>query len=464
QPAGDGSGGQPPAGQARPGRRKVLLGLAGGGLVLAAAGGAVAVRALRGSGGRGGGGRSAALTDPARPLATDTVARPLWTAQTGGPVTQVTGEGNAVVAVTSTHVRAFDLAGEPLWEPVPNGSDPSGAYLSGDPAAVGGGLVFVVSRAGGAHQGRVLRALDLATGKEAWRVGKPDLWIRWAWIPGMLDGLVYVTGSTLPYGNLADALKGATGGATASKAFVWAVDPAARAIRWETSVDDRSGGQSKLRVPSSGSRLLWLMANPDGSVPRMSALAAADGGKTLWEQPTPGGPSTGLPTSYAAGFVPSWHDGPHSSADGRFLHLSDHLYAVDAANGQVAWTSPGKTVFHTAVAGPDGRTVYAVAPDHVGHVVVQAFETRGGTVRWAGTLPMAGLGAVAVQCTQDTVYLWLQGRVWALDADTGLARWSHEFGGSGATIGAASVALWAHGDRVYGATHQGLTAIASTGR
>ncbi|MGW5344081.1 protein kinase domain-containing protein [Streptomyces sp. NPDC004050] len=450
---------------ARPGRRKVLLGLAGGGLALAA-GGAVAARALRGAGGgRGAGGTSAAaLTDPARSLATDTVAKPLWTAETGGPVTQVTGDANTVVAVTGTQVRAFDLAGKPRWEPVPNVSDPSGAYLAGDPAAVADGLLFVMSRAGAAHQGRVLHALDLATGKEAWRIAaRQDLWIRWAWIPGILDGVVYVSGSTMPYGDLDAALKGGSAGAPGSKAFVWAVDPAARAIRWQVEVDDRSAGQSRLKVPSSGNRLLWVTANADGSAPRMTALATAEGGKTLWEQPTPGGTGNSLST-YFAGLVPSWNDGPHSSAGDRFLLLSDHLYAVDAANGQVAWASQGKTLFYTAAASPDGRTVYGVAAGGVGTSVVHAFGARDGTVRWAGTLPMASVGPVAVQATSDTVYVWLRGRLWALAADTGLARWSHELGGAGTTPGAAQIALWAHGDRVYGAGHQGVTALSTAGR
>ncbi|BCK71726.1 hypothetical protein Srufu_056790 [Streptomyces libani subsp. rufus] len=294
-----------------------------------------------------------------------------------------------------------------------------------------------------------------------------------AWVPGMLDDTVYVTGTmskSLLSGDLAklrselsklssDPSKGA--GLFATKSFIWAVDPAAGKLRWETTFKNTTMGQVSLKVPSSGTHLLWTTSNPDRSAPKLAGLDVHARGKIQWQQPAPGGGQTsGHESDF---FTVSWHDGPHCSAGGNFLYLGDRLYAVDATNGQKAWQSPDRVTIHAMAASPDGSTVYAAGPDFQGHVILHAFDAKTGAIQWAGSLPMLNTGILALQPTTDTTYLWARSQLWALDPETGKARWSYEFAGS-TTSWTSPVAFWADNDHAYGPTEKGLTAIAAGGK
>ncbi|GFE25150.1 protein kinase domain-containing protein [Streptomyces nigrescens] len=463
----------------RPTRRKLLLGLAGGTVALAGGGTTLALSLWDGrADGKPPAARS--LKDPSRSLATRTTATPLWTAPLTEPLTQVTGGDGTVVAVSGKHLWAFDRAGRPTWGPLANLSTQMTAGMGGCPVVVGHGRAFAVGQT--KMRGRtgwvlepahVLRAVDLATGKVAWTTGGPDTGVATAWVPGMLDDTVYVTG-TMSRSNFSSDMKdlrseleklrsGQSKGSDlfSQKSFIWAVDQTTGKIRWETTAQSVAPGQNSLKVPSSGTRLLWTSSNPDGSAPKLSGLDVNARGKPQWQQPAPGGGQTSGHDSDI--FLVSWHDGPHCSAGGNFLYLSDRLYAVDATNGQKAWQSPDRRIFHAVAAAPDGATVYAAGPDYQGHLFVYAFHAKTGTVRWAGSLPTLRSGVLALQCTDNKLYLWAQAQLWALDPDNGKAHWTYEFSGSTASW-TSPVAFWADNDQAYGPTEKGLTAIGADGK
>ncbi|MFI6036016.1 PQQ-binding-like beta-propeller repeat protein [Streptomyces sp. NPDC051315] len=461
-PAGSSS---PPPPAARPlARRKLLLGMAGGALALAGGGTALTL-ALRDPSTKGAGGAKPAvnLEDPARSLDPKVVATPSWTAPLSEALIQVAGDKDTVVAVGSDHVRGFDrTSGRALWGPLGNTADTQYAGTGGDCVAVGNGMAFalgVVRSADKITMTRRLKAIDLATGKVAWTVAAPNTGFQETSVPGILDGLVYVTGTLVGRGGL-DFTSGP---------FIWAVDPATRKIRWEkVIVEDYQDGRStkaRLMLPATGTRLLWATSNSDGSSPKISGLDVNAGGKVRWSQPAPGGNQT-IATSFAA-LRGNWQDAEHCWAGGFFLYLVDRLHAVDPANGQVAWSTPtdAKVTFTAVVADQDGSTVYAAGADYQGHVVVYAFDAGTGAVRWAGSLAFApsNVGLIAMRCADGHVYVWARGKVWALATADGTGRWTYEFNGSGNAPYAVAIPFWAGGGRVYGTTDKGLVAISATG-
>ncbi|MGY3677701.1 protein kinase domain-containing protein [Streptomyces sp. TE33382] len=436
-----------------PSRRRLVLGLAAG--ALAGGGTALALR-LRGrpsqgaSGGNGGGGPSPAadLKDPARVLATETTAKPLWTAGTGERLIHMAGVGETVIAVGTGNLWAFDRGGRTRWGPLRNSTDPAAADMGGNPAVLAGGLVFAVD-----HTDRfkptgrtlVLRAVDLATGTEKWALDRPDDGVVIAGVHAKPGGLVYVTGASY-----------------ARTAFVWAVDPATRKIRW-TKEFTPVAGQFVLMVPSSGEHVLWNSSTrADRSAPEMSALDAESGGPALWRQPAPGGGST--LTMVIDSLRVRWSDGPHCSAGGLFLHLAESLYAVDPANGLVVWRTEDSSLPVMAVtASPEGDTVYYAVVDERSRVVVRACDARTGAVRWAGTLPGTVEEPVGLQCADGNLYVWSTGLVVALDADRGTARWNHAFAASNDAMWGTYAPMWAGGGRLYAGSDQGVIALDADG-
>ncbi|WP_374109124.1 PQQ-binding-like beta-propeller repeat protein [Streptomyces sp. CC228A] len=271
----------------------------------------------------------------------------------------------------------------------------------------------------------------------------------------MLDGRVYVTGTAVS--TSIDPKKGWVG--TAGP-FVWAVDPATRK-GWHVVLADPDTRypQGDLFVPSSGTRLFWSSRNTDGSAQKIAALDVRTR-KTAWERPSPGATTSTTDLLVQGGRHGHWRDGPHSSAGGMFLHVTDRLYGVDPADGHVVWTSP-KAPLKGVVASPDGRTVFAAGSQGLA-VVVYALDARTGAVRWAGSIPETTGGLPVLQAADDTVYLASGGRLHALDAADGKVRWTYEF----STVLAAGPprAFWAGGGQVYVMGTKGLVALAAGGR
>ncbi|MFF4170883.1 PQQ-binding-like beta-propeller repeat protein [Streptomyces sp. NPDC001744] len=457
----------PPA-PAGPGRRRLLLGLAGGAAALAGGGTGLGLwLGGREEDGRPGGDAKPAtgtttagpaLTDPKRPLDTETTAEPLWTAPVSEPLVQVLGDGGTVVALSAKNVWAFDAGGRKKWGPVPHLPDAAtGAYGGGLVATVGGGMVYAVMRRGAGELDRALRALRLDTGAEAWTLPLPYRRPNGAAVIGMLDGRVYVTGTAATTGT--DPKNAFT---IVSGPFVWSLDPATRK-GWQAILTDPEVKypRGSLFVPSSGTRLFWASSQTDGSAQKIAALDVRTR-KLVWEQPSPGAESaSGVHETLTQGRYGPWQDGPHASADGLFLHVSDRLHAVDPANGHVVWSSP-EVPLKAVVASPDGKTVFAAALD--GLVIrMYALVARTGAVRWTGTLLNSpGGGLPVLQSADGTVYVASGGRLWALDARDGRARWTYRLSTS-LTTGVLR-GFWAGGGKVYAMGQKGLVALGAAGR
>ncbi|MFJ8016952.1 protein kinase [Streptomyces sp. NPDC096339] len=463
----------------RPGRRALLLGVAGGAVVLAGGGTGLGLWLTRGrSAGPGDAKKSGhALTDPARPLGTDVTATPLWTAPVTEPLAQITGEGETVLALSAKNVWAVGRTGLPVWGPVALTSEGPLAGLVALVATVADGTAYTVVTGGASGRESVLRAIRLDTGADAWTLslnpqqsslvpGETAVSVS---VLGMLGGKIYITGTT--------SSTTVNPSAEPSKRYefrsgptIWAVDPAERKVTWKVRLSDPDVKYSQGRafLPSSGTRLMWVTANSDGSPAKIAGIETAGEGKVAWEQPSPGAGATTIDQMVqdARGRL---NDGPLSSAGGYFLHMTDGLYAIDQANGQIGWRAP-KTLFGTVVASPDGKTVYAAgmgSPVAVAGmqaieglttvgIVVYAFDAATGAVRWAGNIEHQISGTLTLLSADDTVYLNSGGHLWALNAEDGKARWKYVLNPS-LTYG--SVPVWAGAGRVYGAGTNGLVAL-----
>lgn len=469
----------PPAGTPQPSRRALVLGLAAGAVALAGGGGAAVALWPRGDEDDNkppsqGSSPARGVKDPTRSLATETTAKRLWTAPVPDPMTELAGSGETVLVGTAKHVLAYDQKGRLRWGPTPlaGSADSASSGMGGNAFAVDDKHVYVLvnteSKSSSGQPSRALAALKLTDGDTAWTVKGPAPAVNFAWVPGILDDTVYVIGETSPEFELpkdpsdwptdpSELTKGIGGRTT----FIWAIDSAKKKLSWRTNYENTMVGQASLRVPSFGHRLLWVAsATPDKTAPKLSALHARSRGKALWEQPAPGGGS--ISGTDPSALMRPWYDGPHTSAGGHFLYVSNKLYAVDPKNGQVSWQSPGQASFLAVSANADGSTVFAAGPDYQGKVLVYAFNAKTGDVRWAGSLPYSVNGALALRCADATAYLWANGQVWALDEEDGKARWQFSFDGGAAGM-SGPVAFWAGDGHVYGPSEKGLTALTAKG-
>ncbi|MFG2875433.1 PQQ-binding-like beta-propeller repeat protein [Streptomyces sp. NPDC048337] len=451
----------PPSG---PSRRRLLLGVAAGTVALAGGGTGLGLWLTRDGSGKSSGAKSSshALTDPERPLGTEVTATPLWTAPVAEPLVQIAGEGETVLALSAKNIWAVGRTGAPLWGPLAKPGDPVYAPLITNVAAIGGGLVFTVAPAGASVTSKILRAIRLDNGAEAWTLPLPQQTATNVSVLGLLDGQVYITGTSTtmtmnPSADPKDKFQYRSG------PFVCTVDPAQRKVTWAVNITDPDTqySQGKLFLPSSGNQLMWVSANTDGSAPKIAGIPIGGQGRGTWEQPAPGAAGSRMDAiMQGAG---GWADGAHSSAGGFFLHVTDGLYAIDPANGQVAWQSP-KVPFKAVVASPDGKTVYAAGRGtglKALSILVYAFDAANGNVRWAGAIDGGvNIGMLGLQSADDTVYLAAGGKMWAMNAQDGKARWTYELN---ATVTYSQVPLWAGGGRVYGNGPKGLVAISASG-
>ncbi|MFI9782811.1 PQQ-binding-like beta-propeller repeat protein [Kitasatospora sp. NPDC051984] len=434
----------------QPARRTLLYGLAGGAIALA--GGGTAAYLTFGSdkspATHGSSAPTRKLTDPDRPLDTTTIATALWTVPVSDPIAQVVGDGDSILTVDAKAIRGFDRDGKPRWEPKAAANSIMPTPVIGQVAAANGKgyyLTWEPKSAGTFGLRTSLRAIDLATGEVSWTFTNASVTATVGAVCGVLDGAVYVQ------------VTGSATGSPGQQMFLWAVDTATHDTRWEQRFPNVGLSTGRLAVPTTGTRLLWEMNDMASGKFTLQGLDTQDAGNSVWHQPTPG------TTPDSGALLQPFTDGPHSSAGGHLLYLADRVYAINPADGTVAWKSDATMTYQAVVANADGSTVFAAGIDYKTlSLRVQALNATDGTVRWAGTLPagpmITNLGA---QFADDTLYLWLHGKVWALDPTTGTARWTYTFQASNLAL---TVPLWAGGGRVYGPTEQGLTAVAATGK
>ncbi|MFF0292584.1 PQQ-binding-like beta-propeller repeat protein [Kitasatospora sp. NPDC004614] len=435
----------------RPTRRTLLYGLAGGAVALAGGGTALYLTTGRTTDKsatvKGSSSPARDLTDPERSLDTTNIATALWTVPVPEPLTQIVGDGESILTVDAKTIRGFDRDGKPRWEPKTAQGNMPVLTLGQVVAANGKGYYLTREQSAPPNFSirTFLKAIDLASGEIAWTYTSAALNATSGAVCGVLDGVVYVQGS------------GSAAGVAGQTMFLWAMDTATHEKRWEQRFPDAGLGTGRLTVPTTGTRLLWQRSDMSNGTSTLSGLDTQDAGISAWHQSPPG-------TTLGAGpLVQPFTDGPHSSGGGHLLYLADRVYALNPADGTVAWKSEATMTYQAVVANADGSTVFAAGIDYKTLAVkVQALNATDGTVRWAGTLPAGALITnLGAQFADDTLYLWLHGKTWALDPTTGNARWTYGFQ---ATTTALTVPLWAGGGRVYGPAEGGLTAVAATGK
>lgn len=201
---------------------------------------------------------------------------------------------------------------------------------------------------------------------------------------------------------------------------VVALDRETGAIQWK----DETGGSAPALVDDT----LYIADN------RVRALAAGDGSER-WV--------AGPEAEYG---VPAVVDGRVYATTGR------RMYAFDAADGSVLWSTKQDGNVGSAVAVADG-TVYAghASPPDDGRNGVAAFDTADGSSEWTVTIPSGVVAAPAV--ADGVVYVSDGGTLFALDAADGTERWRQSLG---EYIGLSSPAV-ANG-RVYVRTQNRVAA------
>ncbi|WP_194922785.1 protein kinase domain-containing protein [Catenulispora pinisilvae] len=455
-----------------PGRRKVLIALAGGAVVVAAGGGVAGAL----SGGKSTRTGPVALPTPARSATASGPAPTPGGASTSG--TSVTGGASAtpsdtafespslpaettpstVPGVTKPWVPPGPLpapagkpgvldgpAAQPLWtQPISDSSDAVGTMASAN------GLV-IVAREGTSGIGAVDRA-----GKTVWQ-NKDLIGSVGSGLGATADGLVFlaVGGNGESIGDISNvaAVDAATGGTKwnvpmpgqnwmnpsvrgvlgpavfvvgsadmgTDSDFVWALDRATGKTLWT-----KTGPEYKnLLIPSIGTQVLvvgGVADNPDYTV---YTLALKDGSQ-VWQHHSENG------TDYAV-------DGPERvcyAAD-RYVFMQNSttpsFFGAYPTSGELAWevhlpdSAGAPDTLLAVITGPGGDLVLGL-----GQRGLYAADAKTQKMVWAMTLPedssdsFDNFGAVPLQTADGQAYaMTSNGTLYAVDIATGRLRWKY---------------------------------------
>ncbi|WP_236242564.1 PQQ-binding-like beta-propeller repeat protein [Streptomyces sp. CC228A] len=408
-----------------PGRRKLLLGLAGGALAVAAGAGAVA--ALSRDGGAGtGGGKDTPTTAPRPPAESVPDARLAWQTRLPASVAQVLPGNGTVACVTLEAVVGLDRKGDTAW--TVKGADHEIVFSVTGPtartiAATAGDRLYVSGATTDARHAAVL-AIRMADGKEPWTATLTDRRATGVLgVPGVRDGRAYL----LPL----------TGdGSSTSGVAVWALELATRRTAW---VHPAEAIPAFWGLPRSGGGLLYADAD---------RIVAVDGkGRTTWSKKL-------KPVLVGAA--------------GRHFLVADAtgtLSALDPATGRQAWRAPG--VVGASVRGdgvatdPRGSVVFVLLEEDGGFALA-ALDAAGGKPRWRRSIPAdaGGSGSFGARLLYGDGHVYrmgADGMIWAFDASTGDPRWKY-----GGFRGSSPMSLaWAAGDRRLCICDTGATTVAS---
>jgi outer membrane protein assembly factor BamB len=178
---------------------------------------------------------------------------------------------------------------------------------------------------------------------------------------------------------------------------------------WRTSVG--SGGDSYrplVTEPVAAGGLIYAM----DSASNLSALDLASGA-VVWRRDL-------TPESEDELF------GGGIATDGTRVYVTTdygYIYAVDAANGEIVWTTRIDSPVRAPPGFADGRLVVVTLDNRA-----IALSMENGEIQWTHTGPIGQtslLGAASPAIEGDTVVVaYTSGDVFALDAKTGQARWS----------------------------------------
>ena len=393
---------------------------------------------------------SSSADGPAKiPLAAPDAAK-AWTVTGPTALTAIGASDKAVMVLTADATTLVDASTGKRMFPSLNTSHQFGSNEH-RVIAYDAGVFYYLCEAPGTSW--MLAALNGATGTVKWTIsmagvepgGSPDGPV---WIPtdvAVSGNAVYVTGS------VDDRADWTTG-------YIRAFDGVAGKATWHVSGKDINN----VLVPPTGSHLLVTSSTPDGKPGQVEMIDAGRQGARGWKTVVPDAKyyfTPGWPlTCYAAGlFVFGGGTG-------------DTLFAVDAATGAEKWHQQfeAESGDHIELGAPfvslDGATVYiGVGSD------LAAFAAADGTLCWIANLtgvdPNGGAtlfnaslrtSGHGSECSADTVFVTDSAKnLWAIDAATGKARWKYNDPGQ-PDIGF----LWTvGGDHVFVASNLTLTAI-----
>ena len=348
-----------------------------------------------------------------------------WSTATGGAVAASPAivDGTAYIGSSSGRVLALDAdTGEEVW------SFDTGSTVASSPAAADG-VVYV-----GADNGR-LYALDAETGRVFWKYNAIHD-IRSS--PVVHDGTVYVRGTfdvhALDAGT--GTLKWETWGVSTQDAYrmasltyrndtlyvpgnseVLAMEPGEGDVRWRYETSGRIATtpavtNERIYVGTSEGRLHAIHAH-DGTRAWSTGAVADD---TEGRYPLASSPAVADDLVYIASSPPGSQSGPVGAGTGA---EAGDVMALNASSGEIVWSHHARTYsfdwedeFRTdpspAVA---GDTVYAGLPDGR----VYALDADTGEERWNHLGPRSVVSSPAV--VDGTVYVGSNdGNLYALDA------------------------------------------------
>ncbi|MFI9782812.1 protein kinase [Kitasatospora sp. NPDC051984] len=394
-----------PSDQPPPARRigrRTLLGL--GGAVLAAGGAGTAFALINRDRGVSSDKHAA---PPVRPSVDVPEAVPLWqNREVTLPCVQLLSLDGAVVGITPRKIWAVGGDGKPKWtlddttvavtfaidaaQPQPVAAfDGHRIQLAGT-----GGMAGMGGTGVGSRITAVLLAIDPADGKSDGKVAldQPEA-VSANRLAGIRGGTAYVLG--LGQGRH-------QGGSN-----VWAIDLAGRRTAW-------FHGEESLLLEG-----VLLAGGDQVLVSSADRLKALDGsGNVAWQ--------AGL-QSFGIAAGGGWFLTPDNKGA---------VTALDPATGKPAWSAPGiatPRLHGSAFAhGPDDNLLHCLWTDTDSGFSVGALDLKSGTPRWKTPLPPDGPGTgtgrfgADLLHADDTLYrIGPDAVIWALDPDTGKARWKY---------------------------------------
>ncbi|NUR30847.1 MAG: PQQ-binding-like beta-propeller repeat protein [Catenulispora sp.] len=459
-------------------RRNLILGLAGGTLLV---GGVAATAAFSSKGsspasaGRPGGStRSAPPTSPSggspTPSSTDGPARIVldapdatkkaWTIDGHNAPAYLEASDKVVMVMTDKVTAFLNASTGKTAHPSLNTRKMFASDGTASATAYAAGVFYYLGDTADAD--RLLAAVDATTGKVKWATstmtqagsdGGADAPTYFAYYVAVNGNTVYACGS-VDTGSSSDS--------NTTTGFIRAFDGATGKGLWLVKGTDINN----VLVPPSGNHLLATSSAP-GKPGRVQMIDAGKRGARGWKIPVPKADyffQFGWPmTCYAAGlFVFAGGAG-------------DTLFAVDAATGAVKWHQRFKAKNGDQVrlgnpfASLDGATVYV----GVGSDLV-SLSSADGRFKWVATLTGASdigtqnmfnaslrVSGKSAQCSADTVFVTdTAKKLWAIDAATGKARWKYDDPGQPD----AGFKWTVGGDRVFIASNLTLTAISTHGQ
>jgi outer membrane protein assembly factor BamB len=453
-------------------RRHLLIGLAGGAVVVGGVSAAVlsfsSKTSLPNALGLTGG--PAPTPPPSTPNASATTPTPpsdsptkvpldapeapkAWTVTGATAPTAIAASEKAILVVTDKDTTLVDAATGKRMFPSLNATI-SYAEPGQFPTTYANGIFYCICDTPNTFNN--VAAIDATTGTVKWATTMADVEPG-----GSSDGPIWSATYLVASGNTVYVCgsvedNNATSGSGPQTGFIRAFDAATGKATWHISGTDLSN----VLIPPSGPYLLAASSAPPGPG-QAEMIDTGRQGARGWKKPIAGtNPyyNSGWPmTCYAAGmFV---------FCDG------DTAIAVDAATGTEKW----RYTFHsengdqvelgTMFASQDGTTVYAAVGSDLA-----AFNAADGALKWVAELTGPGknglgdlfnatlqISGYVAQCSADTILATdTSNTLWAIDAASGKARWKYTDPGQPDTG-----FMWrVGGDRVFVASNLTLTAIA----